>query len=96
MISAYRNIKIMFATKTALVTAATGVVGRNLAKHLLALPDGDAICVSRREPDLDGDYRHISVDLLDPASCEEKLGSLPRVTHFFRLSMSNVRAGRSL
>lgn len=73
----------MSATKTALVTGATGVVGRNLAKHLLALPDWDVICVSRREPDLAGDYRHISVDLLDPAACEEKLGSLPRVTHFF-------------
>jgi nucleoside-diphosphate-sugar epimerase len=69
--------------KTALVTGATGVVGRNLVKHLLALPDWDVVCVSRRKPDLSGNYRHIAIDLLDRADCDAKLAALTDVTHIF-------------
>lgn len=69
--------------KTALITGATGVVGRNLAKHLLSLPDWKVISVSRRKPDLAGDYRHIAVDLLDPIASAEKLNMLSDVTHIF-------------
>ena len=69
--------------KTALVTGATGVVGRNLVKYLLALPDWDVVCVSRRKPDLSGNYRHIAIDLLDRADCDAKLTALADVTHVF-------------
>jgi nucleoside-diphosphate-sugar epimerase len=69
--------------KTALVTGATGVVGRNLVKYLLALPDWDVVCVSRRKPDLSGNYRHIAIDLLDRADCDAKLAALTDVTHIF-------------
>ena len=68
---------------TALVTGATGVVGRNLVKYLLALPDWNVVCVSRRKPDLAGDYRHISVDLLDRADSDAKLAALADITHVF-------------
>ena len=69
--------------KTALITGATGVVGRNLTKYMLNLPDWEVICVSRRKPDLDGDYRYLALDLLDPAACRDQLGPLSDVTHIF-------------
>ena len=45
--------------KTALVAGATGVVGRNLLKYLVTLDDWEVIAVSRRVPDVVGEYRHI-------------------------------------
>ncbi len=69
--------------KTALVAGATGVVGRNLLKYLVEMDDWDVIAVSRRTPDVKGDYRHIAADLLDPADCKDKLGHAFGVTHIF-------------
>ena len=69
--------------KTALVTGATGVVGRNLLKHLTAEGEWNIIAVSRRAPDLPGRYTHIPVDLLDPADCAAKLGQDLGITHVF-------------
>jgi len=69
--------------KLALIAGATGVVGRNLLRHFVALPDWDVVAVSRRVPDIEGDYRHVSVDLLDPADCAAKLGDYSAVTHVF-------------
>jgi nucleoside-diphosphate-sugar epimerase len=69
--------------KTALVAGATGVVGRNLLRQLVSAPDWDVIAVSRRTPDVEGEYRHIAADLLDPASAEARLGELSEVTHIF-------------
>ena len=42
--------------KKALIAGATGVVGRNLLRHLLTLDDWDVIAVSRRKPDVEGRY----------------------------------------
>ena len=69
--------------KIALIAGATGVVGRNLSRQLIADPDWSVICVSRRKPDIEGNFRHISVDLLNPVDIREKLGSLNEVTHIF-------------
>jgi nucleoside-diphosphate-sugar epimerase len=69
--------------KTALVAGATGVVGRNLLRQLVPDPDWDVIAVSRRKPDIEGDFRHISVDLLNPKDVQSKLGGLSEVTHIF-------------
>ena len=69
--------------KTALVAGATGVVGRNLLRQLIPDPDWDVIAVSRRKPNIEGNYRHLSVDLLDPAYAKKKLGGLSEVTHIF-------------
>jgi len=69
--------------RTALVTGATGLVGSYLLTQLLAEGDWDIVTVSRRKPDIPGDYSHIQVDLLDRADCEAKLASLTRVTHVF-------------
>lgn len=68
---------------TALVVGATGVVGRNLLRHLLSLEGWDVIAVSRRTPDVEGAFRHISVDLLDPGDCKAKLSDEHGITHVF-------------
>jgi NAD(P)-dependent dehydrogenase (short-subunit alcohol dehydrogenase family) len=59
--------------KKALIAGATGVVGRNLLRHLLNLDDWDVIAVSRRKPDVEGRYEHVAVDLLDQAQTFEAL-----------------------
>ena len=69
--------------KTALVTGATGVVGRYLLRHLLQQPDWDVVAVSRRTPDVQGRYTHVAADLTDPADCRARLGGLRDVTHVF-------------
>ena len=73
----------MSSRKTALVVGATGVVGRNLLRHLLTLGDWDVISVSRRVPDVTGDYQNICFDLLDPTDCKAKLGGSLGITHVF-------------
>ena len=39
--------------------------------------------MSRRVPDVVGEYRHISVDLLDRDDCRVKLGTVAGITHIF-------------
>jgi nucleoside-diphosphate-sugar epimerase len=69
--------------KKALIAGATGVVGRNLLRHLVALDDWDVVAVSRRKPDVKGKYEHISVDLLDRNQTLGCVGRLRGVTHVF-------------
>ena len=73
----------MADNKTALIVGATGVVGRNLMRHLLELDDWKLIVVSRREPDIAGDFEHIPADLLDVADTQAKLGHDRGITHVF-------------
>ena len=50
--------------KKALIAGATGVVDRNLLRHLLTLNDDwDVIAASRRKSDVEGRYEHVAVDL---------------------------------
>ena len=69
--------------KTALVAGATGVCGRNLIKELIFDPNWDVIALSRRIPDVEGNYRHIPVDLADQEDVQMKLQGLEQVTHVF-------------
>ena len=69
----------MNARKVALIAGATGVVGRNFLRQLVGDPDWDVIALSRRPIDVEGTYRHISVDLLDPAESRTPLGDNFRV-----------------
>ena len=73
----------MIARKKALVAGATGVVGRGLLRHLVGLDDWEVVALSRRAPDVEGDYEHLAVDLLDPADCRAKLGRGLGITHLF-------------
>ena len=67
----------------ALVTGATGVVGRNLLMHLVERGDWEIVAVSRRKPDVPGRYAHIAADLTNPSDCRVKLGDLRDVSHVF-------------
>jgi nucleoside-diphosphate-sugar epimerase len=69
--------------KIALIAGATGVVGRSILQHLSDLEDWEVIAISRRRPDIVGDYQHIEVDLLDKDDCRDKLGNLLNVSHIF-------------
>ena len=67
----------------ALIAGATGVVGRNLLKHLVELGGWEIVTLSRRRPDVEGTYEHVSVDLMDAAKCRTQLRHLADVTHVF-------------
>lgn len=69
--------------KVALVVGAQGVIGRNLVDHLSTLPAWEVIGLSRRVGESTDRVRHLSVDLLDPDDCREKLRDLSDVTHIF-------------
>lgn len=71
------------SNKTALVAGATGVVGQSILQHLSDLEDWEVIAISRRHPDIVGDYQHIEIDLLDKDDCRDKLGNLHSVSHIF-------------
>ena len=71
------------AARKALVTGATGVVGRYMLKHLVETGGWDIVAVSRRKPDIIGGFDHIAADLTDPADCRAKLAHLKTLTHVF-------------
>lgn len=73
----------MAKRNVALVTGATGIVGRNLIRHLCETGGWEVIAASRRELDLSADVRHIRTDLLDRDHCAKQLGGLTGVTHIF-------------
>lgn len=69
--------------KTALVAGATGVVGGSLLKQLVAAPEWNVIAASRRTPEVEGDYRHVPVNLLDATATSEAVQACADVTHVF-------------
>lgn len=69
--------------RKAVVTGATGVVGRYLLRHLVESGKWSVVAVSRRRPDLAGDYTHIAADLLDAVDAKKKLANLHDATHLF-------------
>src|SRR5260370_32786332 len=76
------------AKRTALVTGASGLAGGYMLAHLLQQGGWDIVAVSRRKPQIPGDYRHIAVDLLDPADCRAKLAPLTNISHLFYLAIT--------
>src|SRR5262245_14663261 len=77
--------------KKALIAGATGVVGRNLLRHLLRTGEWEIVALSRRTPDVAGAYTHIGVDLMDAAECRERLAHLGDVTHVFFAALAAAR-----
>jgi len=67
----------------AIVTGATGVVGRYLLQHLVERGGCNIVAVSRRKPDIAGRYEHLAIDLLDPEDCRRKLAAHHDATHVF-------------
>ena len=78
-----RNFRFPMPKQKALIAGATGCVGRNLLKHLLTIGGWEITALSRRKPDLPGNYEHIAVDLMDAGQCKAKLAHLTDVTHLF-------------
>jgi NAD(P)-dependent dehydrogenase (short-subunit alcohol dehydrogenase family) len=76
------------AKRTALVTGASGLADGYMLAHVLEQGGWDIVAVSRRKPQIPGDYRHIAVDILDPADCRTKLGPLANVSHLFYLAIT--------
>src|ERR1700685_1719629 len=74
--------------RTALVTGASGLAGGYMLAHLLEQGGWDIVAVSRRKPQIACDYRHLAVDLLDPADCRTKLGPLTNISHPFYLAIT--------
>lgn len=70
------------------MVGATGVVGRALLAELVADPGWDVVAVSRREPDVEGGYRHLPVDLLDAAATRAALADCGHITHVFYAAYS--------
>ncbi len=69
--------------KRAIVAGATGVTGAALMEHLVGSGRWNVVGLSRRKPELPGEFQHIAADLLDAEDCRAKLGSLTDVSHVF-------------
>ncbi len=69
------------ADKTVLVTGARGQIGRYVAQQFARTPGWRSIGLSRSAPEFDVDFEHLSVDLLDPKDCLEKICAISGVTH---------------
>lgn len=69
--------------KNALIPAASGIIGRTLIEYLSTLDNWNIVGLSRHQPQSNMKAKFIEVDLLDRASCEQKLGSLNDITHIF-------------
>lgn len=67
----------------ALVAGGLGVIGRNVVAHLATQPDWEVMGLARRAPPADAVGTYRSVDLLDAADVQAKLGDLHDVTHIF-------------
>lgn len=67
----------------AVIAGATGVAGRYLLAYLLETEKWDVVAVSRRRPELAGDYTHVAADLSNAADAKSKLAHLHDATHLF-------------
>jgi nucleoside-diphosphate-sugar epimerase len=69
--------------KVALVAGASGIIGRGIVECLVGRDDWEVIALARKPSEEATRARFISVDLLDPRDCADKLGGLRDVTHVF-------------
>ena len=67
--------------RCALIPGVTGVVGRGLARYLAAQQDWEVIGLARHLPHEHTDYPVVAVDIVDAASCRERLSEFTHVTH---------------
>jgi nucleoside-diphosphate-sugar epimerase len=73
---------------TMLVVGATGVIGESALERFATAPGWRAVAVSRRNPEVAGDWRHVALDLQDPAACEAACRELRDVTHVVYAAVS--------
>ena len=78
----HMGVRMSDSPGTVLVAGASGLVGLAAVERFLA--DGyDVIAVSRREPEVSGkgNWRHVDLDLRDPAACQAAAADFGAVTH---------------
>lgn len=71
------------AQRVALVSGATGVVGRRLAEHLARQPHWRVIGIARHAPDTSGPIEWLPLDLTDTLAVRAAAPSFSPVTHIF-------------
>lgn len=76
------------AARKALVAGALGIVGSNLADHLVAQGAWDVLGISRSPPRQTPRWPLVAVDLTDTAACRELIASEPGITHLFYAARS--------
>ncbi len=69
--------------KVALVAGASGVIGRGILECLTRRSDWEVIALARKPTEHVEHVRFLSVDLLDPRDCSDKLSALHDVSHVF-------------
>ena len=69
--------------KVALVAGASGIIDRGIVECLTQRADWEVIALARKPSDAVNHARFVSVDLLDPRDCYDKLGTLSDITHVF-------------
>ena len=72
------------AQRVALVSGATGVVGRRLAEHLSQQPHWRVIGIARRAPHDAGPIEWIALDLTDASAVRAAAPAFSAVTHVFQ------------
>lgn len=69
--------------RKALVAGALGIVGSNIAEHLLASGDWEVVGIARSRPKQPQRFRLAAVDLTDAAACRDLVVSEPGITHLY-------------
>lgn len=67
--------------RVVLVVGASGIVGRSAVARFSGQPGTQVIALSRRPPDLDGDFAFQALDLTDDAACAAASEAWAKVTH---------------
>jgi nucleoside-diphosphate-sugar epimerase len=67
--------------KTVLIAGASGVIGAAAVEHFASLGGWRVIGLSRRRPDVDAAFEHLSLDLNDAEACRRAADGLGGVTH---------------
>ena len=69
--------------KVALVVGANGIIGRNLAEHLVSTADWEVVVTSQKPLDYSLEAKFVQMDLLQENAVAEAAKELANVTHVF-------------
>lgn len=73
----------MNTKKGALVVGGNGIIGRNVAAHLVSTNDWNVIVTSQKKLDYDLNVKYVQLDLLQENAIIAKASELENVTHVF-------------
>src|SRR3954453_15858372 len=69
--------------KVALVVGGNGIIGRNLAAHLVSTNEWEVIVTSQKKLDYNLKVRFVQMDLLQQSAVTDKAAELENITHVF-------------